>query len=288
MAGWRQSLFPAGRGTMGRMARKFWKMHGCGNDFILLPDGNAFAGGDAAFFAALCDRRRGIGADGVLALLPATRPDCAFRMQYRNADGGEASMCGNGARCVAFAAFALGLAPRAMAFETAAGVHEAEILSRDGNLAQVRVAFPTPGPVEQVLLPLSNGTACTVFAVDTGVPHAVCFLASPGELRACDAVSLGREIRSAPAFAPAGTNADFAAVSGNNAFAARTYERGVEDETLACGTGAVAIAAAAVAAGLADAAARISVEMPGGTLAVRLSPSTTLEGPACKVFGGTL
>ncbi|MBQ7252933.1 MAG: diaminopimelate epimerase [Kiritimatiellae bacterium] len=270
------------------MARTFWKMHGCGNDFILLPDGNAFAGEDGVFFAALCDRRRGIGADGVLAILPAARPDCAFRMQYRNADGGEAAMCGNGARCAAFAAFALGVAPRAMAFETAAGVHEAEILSREGNLAQVRVGFPSPGPVEQVLLPLANGTACTVFAVDTGVPHAVLFLDSPEAVRSCDAVSLGREIRSASAFAPAGTNADFAALSSKNVFTARTYERGVEDETLACGTGAVAIAAAAVAAGLAEAAEPVSVEMPGGTLAVRLVPSTTLEGPACKVFEGTL
>lgn len=273
---------------MGRMARTFWKMHGCGNDFILLPDGNAFAGEDDGFFAALCDRRRGIGADGVLALFPPTRPDCAFRMQYRNADGAEASMCGNGARCAAFAAFDLGLAPRAMAFETAAGVHRAEILSRNGNLARVRVAFPPPGAVERVTLPLSGGTERTAFAVDTGVPHAVLFLGSPEAVLACDVVSLGREIRSAPAFAPAGTNADFAALSGKNAFAARVYERGVEDETLACGTGAVAIAAAAFAAGLADALEPVAVAMPGGTLSVRLAPATTLEGPACKVFEGTL
>jgi len=270
------------------MERKFWKMHGCGNDFLLLPEAAGWEGADAADFASLCDRRRGVGADGVLSFLPARRADCAFRMRYLNSDGHPASMCGNGARCVSFAAFLLGLAPEKMRFETDAGVHEAEVLSVAGNTARVRVAFPPPGKISRVPFVLPNGTETTLFSLDTGVPHAVSFCASPDAVRALDLVSCGRAVRHAAAFAPEGTNADFAAKTGENAFLARTYERGVEDETLACGTGAVAIAQAAAAAGLADGNKPISVDMPGGTLSVALSPSTTLEGAACKVFEGVL
>jgi len=214
----------------------FAKMSGAGNDFILIDNRDGTIGTEAAELARrLCRRRLSLGADGLILIEQSPKADYAWR--FYNSDGSLAEMCGNGARCAARFAFRNGIAGPSMRFETIAGLIRAEI---QGNL--VSVGLTAPGPLEQdVVLDLSHGRVA-VDRIDTGVPHAVVFV---DDAAAVDAVRLGREIRLHPAFAPAGTNVDFAAVKAPGLLALRTYERGVEDETLACGTGAVATALAA-------------------------------------------
>lgn len=208
------------------MTVRFMKMHGAGNDFILVDDRAETMPTDRATLAALAARRTGIGCEGVILVQPSRVAD--FRMRFFNPDGGEAELCGNGARCVAAFARAVGAATGpSMRFETRAGEVRAEVV----DTATVKVWMPAPKD-------LRDGF------VNSGVPHAVVPVA---DLAAADVAGEGRRIRYSAAFAPAGTNVDFVAYSPPHGAAMRTYERGVEGESGACGTGAVAAAVVGVA-----------------------------------------
>ncbi|MBF0503771.1 MAG: diaminopimelate epimerase [Candidatus Omnitrophica bacterium] len=209
----------------------FVKMAGAGNDFIIIASRRNF---DYAEFAvAVCARQTGIGADGVLVLDRSATSD--YRMRIINADGTEAEMCGNGARCMA-AYIAANLKPAKSLFgmETMAG----EILAQaHGEVARVRLSNPKD------YRPHLNITVANqkleVHYIDTGVPHTVVFVDG---LQEVDANSLGALIRHHPRFAPRGTNVNFVEHTREGMVSVRTFERGVEKETLACGTGAVASA----------------------------------------------
>jgi diaminopimelate epimerase len=217
----------------------FFKMSGSGNDFILMDHREVpWQEWDLPEVARrLCRRRLSIGADGLILLMPAKAPRNDFSWRFLNADGSEAEMCGNGARCAARFAFMQGLAGRRMRFETLSGVIEAEV-----GEGSVRVRMGDPGGIRRDLTVLTRGDAYPLVFMDTGVPHAVSFVE---DVEGVDVAEVGRSIRHHEAFAPRGTNADFVQVVDRHTVKMRTYERGVEGETLACGTGAVASAVAA-------------------------------------------
>ena len=266
------------------MTLRFWKMNGAGNDFVMLDNRDLSLRLDRGQIAALCDRHRGVGADGVLMVEPATNgADC--KMRYYNADGGEAEMCGNGARC--FGRYVNKLhdgALKSIRFETLAGLISAEF---EGDQVRINMSAPHSLKLGQQLD--VAGESLTVHSVNTGVPHAVVFV---DDLDAVDVRRLGAGLRYHEAFAPKGTNANFVKAQPGGGIAIRTYERGVEDETLACGTGMVACAL--IQHELAAAASPVAVKVKGGdTLLVGFSePSphqyenVTLFGPADFVFEG--
>ena len=268
------------------MVLPFVKMHGAGNDFIVVSGIAARLAplADVPRMAALCARRTGVGSEGLIALLPPDDPSRAdARMLFLNPDGHPAEMCGNGARCAALLAHGLGFGEGGrVRLQTGAGVVDAEILDPAPARGRVRLTLaPPPEPARLRLLNLD------VLALDTGVPHAVVFVDNAAS---ADVDGLGRTLRRHEAFAPAGTNVDFAEVLGPGSLLLRTYERGVEAESGACGTGALAAAAAHVHEH-AGAAYPVAVRVSSGdTLEVGLSPDgrLTLAGPAREVFEGTV
>lgn len=209
----------------------FSKLNGSGNDFLLVDNRDGVMKGVSLprFAGKVCDRSRSIGADGMIFLERSRTAD--FRWKFFNADGSVAEMCGNGGRCAARYARARGIAGRSMAFETLAGRIRAEVT---GRRVKLQMTPPKGLAVDRTLTLL--GKRIRYSYLDTGVPHAVLFVPDVEEI---DLVGTGRGIRRHRAFAPRGTNVDFAQVEGG-AVLVRTYERGVEGETLACGTGAVA------------------------------------------------
>jgi diaminopimelate epimerase len=214
-------------------AIRFAKMACAGNDFILL---DRRAGGSEApspdWIARVCRGHFSVGADGLLLLGPAQ--EGRYGMRYFNADGSEAGMCGNGARCLARFAVLVGAVREGeeVAFHNAAGVYRAVV-----HGLRVRLHMPPPSGLETNLaLKLKAGERAADF-VHTGVPHVVFFTE---DLDAEPVLALGREVRHHPRFAPAGTNVNFCQVLDPHRVRVRTYERGVEDETLACGTGSAA------------------------------------------------
>ena len=271
----------------------FTKMNGAGNDFVLLDNRAGALTLDEAAIARLCDRHRGIGADGVL-LVEAVTADAGaeFRMRYHNADGGEAEMCGNGARCFArYAARLTGDGPReAMTFLTGAGPIRARF---DGELVHLDMSQPTGGE-ELGALPLDDGTTLSrAYFLNTGVPHVV---VPVDDVETVDVHPVGRAIRYHERFAPKGTNANFIEPYSMGEIILRTYERGVEGETLACGTGATA--SALVHAEMNDlvGAGSVAVRVRSGDVLrigfERLGPfafrHVTLGGPADFVFSGEI
>lgn len=264
----------------------FTKMNGAGNDFVLLDNRAGRAGLDPAAVARLCDRHRGVGADGVLAVEPAQGAGADFRMRYYNRDGGEAEMCGNGARCFArFAARLTGRALESIRFETPAGVIGAHF---EGERVRLAMSAPRDLRLRETLEALAR--RWTVHSVDTGVPHAVIFVDEPGEV---DVAALGAALRFHPHFAPRGTNVNFVGAAAPGRLILRTYERGVEAETLACGTGAVA--AGLIYSALHDLDGPVDVAVRGGedlrigfTRAGGDYQEVTLSGPADFVFTGEI
>lgn len=272
------------------MALEFTKMTGAGNDFILLDNRDGSLALGAGEIARLCDRHRGIGADGVLMVEPASGNggSADFRMRTFNADGGEAEMCGNGARC--FARFTRRLTRSGgdpIRFETPAGIIGARCR---GELVEIEMSAPTAfAPTIRLDV---NGHSLPVHFINTGVPHAVVFVT---DLESTDVRTIGAAIRRHPHFAPRGTNVNFVSITAHHTIAIRTYERGVEDETLACGTGVVACALIHHIESRAQ--SPISVRVRGGdTLTVAFQPlpipgefaGVTLTGPADFVFDGTI
>lgn len=262
----------------------FTKMNGAGNDFVMLDNRNGSIVLDGAQIARLCDRHRGIGADGLL-LVEKPEGNADWRMRYYNADGAEAEMCGNGARC--FARFVNRIAPvknNAVSFETPAGLITATL---QGD--QVSLGMSEPGPLSDGIELEASGQKLTVYSINTGVPHALVFV---DDLEGADVIRLGSALRLHHHFQPRGTNVNFVHQPGPQDLAIRTYERGVEGETLACGTGVVASALAAAALTGAESPVRVRVK-GGDTLSVsfrrkeNLFTHVTLTGPADFVFEGT-
>ena len=213
----------------------FTKMHGAGNDFVTIDNLDGRYAITPESVARLCDRHFGIGADGLLLLEKPDGDGLDARMVYYNADGSRGEMCGNGARCFTAFALARGLgSEKGLRFMTDAGLISAAA-------ANGRYTIQMTRPAETRLnfsLDLRNGPA-TVHHTDTGVPHVVRFVE---DVEQVDIRADGAELRFHPAFAPRGANANFARIEEDGTILLRTYERGVEDETLACGTGVTAVA----------------------------------------------
>jgi diaminopimelate epimerase len=263
---------------------RFTKMNGAGNDFVMIDNRSGEVRLSAEQISRICDRHRGVGADGVLLVEPA-RNGADFRMRYYNRDGGEAEMCGNGARCFARFAQRVAGARDEMSFETPAGVIGARL---EGE--QVRLMMSEPHDLRLGLKISAGGKVWPAHFINSGVPHVVIPVSKIAEL---DVNVAGEEIRKLEMFAPAGANVNFLEKRGAEKIAIRTYERGVESETLACGTGVVA--SALVFAATEKVRGPISVLVKGGSeLSVGFEregerfTKVTLTGPAEFVFEGTI
>ena len=267
------------------MLLEFTKMNGAGNDFILFDNR---AGGISLAreqVVRLCDRHRGIGADGVLLLVPCRSGKADWAWQFFNSDGSTGEMCGNGARCFArFVQRLIGVADR-LTFETEAGVITAQF---HGERVTVNLTKPVDMRLNQSI-PLSSG-GTTIHSLNTGVPHAVLYVPDADQAMVSQ---LGQEIRRHPHFSPRGTNVNFVQILGPNSIRVRTFERGVEGETLACGTGVTA--SALVSARVHKFNSPIQVKVQGGdTLEVSFRNAgddfddVRLAGPAEFVFDGQI
>lgn len=266
---------------------EFTKMSGAGNDFVVLDNRfYQFSGPElSAISRLICRRRHGIGADGVLALAEARSDECDYQMIYYNADGTEGTMCGNGARCIARYARSAGYGRRQVIIETASGAYRADVPPDEH--AAIRIWFERPARWQASfdLHAERPEFIADLYFLWPGTEHVVCFTDS---LRDIDVDVWGPLIRADRALMPAGANVNFVQVIGKNTLRVRTYEKGVEAETLACGTGAVASAAATRWSGRST-SEQIAVQMPGGTLHVGLQgDSVYLEGPAEAVYRGSI
>jgi diaminopimelate epimerase len=216
------------------MVLDFTKMNGAGNDFVLVDNRARKISLSREQVVRFCDRHRGVGADGVLLLVPSATGKADWAWEFYNSDGSTGEMCGNGARCFARFVQKLTGLKRGLTFETEAGVITA---SFQGEQVTVNLTPPHDLRLNQQIS-LSVGTA-TVHSINTGVPHAVLFVPDADKAMV---QQLGPEIRRHPHFGPKGTNVNFVQRLGPNEIRVRTFERGVEGETLACGTGVTASA----------------------------------------------
>ncbi|MCL2877571.1 MAG: diaminopimelate epimerase [Acidobacteria bacterium] len=241
----------------------FYKMTGTGNDFIVIDNRKRIIDADHChdFVRGICRHRVSVGADGVILIENDTEVD--FRWRFFNADGSEPKICGNGARCAARFAYLTGIVDRPrMSFRTGAGIIAAELLD-----TKVKVQMPAPTDMRRNLDVEIKGRSFALDFINTGVPHAVCFLKNEKELETVNVARLGRALRAHDTFRPEGTNVDFVFVENPQRLNARTYERGVEGETLACGTGAIASVLLAAVRGEAESPAEVRVRS-GETLTV--------------------
>lgn len=257
------------------MIINFSKYEGAGNDFIIIDNRtNYFDKSDHDLINKLCDRKFGIGGDGLMLLQDSGKYD--FEMIYYNSDGFEGSMCGNGGRCIAAFAYHREIIDTYGRFVAVDGEHEAVIISPE--FVKLRI-----GDVKRVEV------GDDFYFMDTGSPHYICFKEN---LESLDVYTEGRKIRYNERFKTQGTNVNFVELR-NNALFVRTYERGVEDETLACGTGITASAIAA-ALKLDIDQCEFNIKALGGDLKVSFNRNHSrfdniwLEGPAKKVFEGTI
>jgi diaminopimelate epimerase len=264
---------------------EFYKMSGSGNDFIIIDnlDLSLDVGDLSEFARKVCMRKFSVGADGLVVIEPSDSVD--FKWRFFNSDGSLAEMCGNAARCVARFVFMKGIAGQKMSWETIAGIISAEV-----NDDVVKAKLTDPSPVETEIKIDADGKYFIADSVDTGVPHAVVFV---DDLDNRDVYNDGRKIRYHEYFSPKGTNANFAAVIDQHNIKVRTYERGVEDETLACGTGMVASALAAAQRGLVESPVEV-LARSGETLRVYFENQNALwreiylEGRVKMVYQGLL
>lgn len=257
---------------------EFYKYHGTGNDFILIDNRQGFFVPAGNIVRSLCDRRFGIGADGLILMNGSGKTD--FTMVYFNSDGKESTLCGNGGRCLAAFARKLGFPGLSYTFEAIDGAHRATILQEmhDTTLVELKM--------NDIELPAAHSTDGII---DTGSPHLVRFV---NDLDHQDIVSQGREIRNSEPFRKHGINVNFIELRGD-AVSIRTYERGVENETLSCGTGVVA-SALAVTARHPSFRSPVRLKTAGGELTVRFKVKNNLyydiwlEGPASFVYRGEI
>lgn len=263
------------------MQTPFAKYEGAGNDFILLDARDTATEPDSNLVAKLCDRHFGIGADGVMTLRRSDAFDCSMR--YYNADGSEGEMCGNGARCFALFARHLGIGGETLRFDALDGPHTARFLATDRFRATVEL-----GMTDVEGITAGEGW----WFLNTGVPHYIEFT---DDLARVDVVGRGRAIRCDASRFPAGTNVNFVQTAGDGRLSVRTYERGVEAETLACGTGATAAALVANYV-VQPSVQRFEIAVPGGKLTVAFERTAAtplyrrirLSGEARRVFCGTI
>jgi diaminopimelate epimerase len=252
----------------------FNKYQGAGNDFIIIDNRKGIINpGDVNLINRLCDRRFGIGADGLILVSEAGNGD--FEMKYFNSDGRIGSMCGNGGRCVAHYSRKSGIAGNKQKFLAFDGLHEASV---DNDIVRLQMANVNDYKI------INNN-----YFINTGSPHYVVFTEGVEKM---DVFSEGKKLRWAPEFAPGGTNVNFAEII-DNTLCLRTFERGVEDETLACGTGITASAIASVLSGR-FVSAPVNVRARGGNLKVEFDvrdgkvTNIWLTGPATFVFEGEI
>ena len=267
------------------MAIQFTKMSGSGNDFVIIdnrvpvmPNENK-----REFARKVCEPKSSVGADGVIFIENSEVAD--FKWDFYNNDGSSAEMCGNGGRCAERYAYENKIAPSNLSFETTAGIITAEV---SGSTVKVKLTKPVDF-LQNIDIEV-NGVSYNVDSLNTGVPHAIIYAE---DLEAVDIQAVGRAVRFHPKFAPAGTNVDWVQKKNGNSLRIRTYERGIEAETLACGTGAVA--SALLASYRNQVKPPVEVETRGGDiLKIDFKPSDKmiedvyLEGPAKITFDGTL
>ncbi len=272
------------------MKLKFYKYHGAGNDFIIIENLHKEIKEEekSSLARKLCHRRFGIGGDGLILVEPSSNAD--IKMRIFNPDGSEAEMCGNGIRCLAKHASNFLLENKKLIkIETLAGVKEVEITENHGKISYVRVAMGKPKFERRNIPALGEGRllkekleGLEINAVNTGVPHVVIFVE---EVEKVDVETLGRKIRYSKLF-PQGTNVNFVQKLKENEFKIRTYERGVEKETLACGTGICASAVIATTLGIAREDKPLLFHARGGDVYVELKEEIYMIGPAEFVFWG--
>jgi diaminopimelate epimerase len=269
----------------------FMKLSGSGNDFILVDNRKHLIDGDraGALAAKICTHRMSVGGDGLILIEPSRKAD--FRWRLFNADGSEAEFSGNGARCAARFAYLRRIAPKRMRFETLAGLIEAEVISGGKSGEQsVKVRFPEPRGLKLNLKVSVGGTERVSHFLDTGVPHCVYLVDDPD---AVDVVGIGRPTRHHSLFRPAGTNVNFIKILDPHRIRIRTYERGVEDETLACGTGSIASALIASLVSKVESPVTL-IPQSGRELIVHFNSRDTsftdvyLEGDARAVYDGRM
>ena len=252
----------------------FYKYQGTGNDFVMIDDRAAqFDITNKTLVARLCDRKFGVGADGLILI--RNHPKADFEMVYFNSDGGLASLCGNGSRCAVHFANFLGMIDEKTTFQTVEGPLEAYIL-----YGLIHLRMPDVGKIT---------VADDHYLIDTGSPHYISFV---DEIDDYDVYGQGRKIRYSEPFAKEGTNVNFVKPLSDSEIYVRTYERGVEDETLSCGTG---VTASAIAFSLKNAKSPVNIKTPGGDLQIsfrKLSEHSFTDiyliGPAQQVFEGTI
>lgn len=254
---------------------KFVKYHGTGNDFILIDNRSQVFCADQALISRLCDRHFGVGADGLILIEESNSPTEDFKMVYFNADGKKGTMCGNGGRCAVKFAQSLGMIAQKTVFLAPDGIHEALLKEEEVSLKMTDV--------------LSYHKEQQHYLINTGSPHYIQFVEDTEQI---NVLEKGKKIRYSPTFQPDGINVNFVEWR-EPLHKIRTYERGVEAETLSCGTGTVA-AAIAIAIEKGTSQSPISMKTLGGTLKVSFKNNGKafteiwLSGPAQEVFTGTL
>ncbi|MCS7280144.1 MAG: diaminopimelate epimerase [Desulfobacterota bacterium] len=260
---------------------KFYKMTACGNDFIIIDNRESVIEKNfenvTEFVKNICRRNLSVGADGVILVEKSNVADFGWR--FFNSDGSEAEMCGNGGRCVARFAYEMGIASNVMRFETKSGIIRAEVSGK-----RVKIELTEPHSLKLDYEISLNDREIFISSVNTGVPHVVLVYEN---IESAPVSELGREIRFHSAFSPGGTNVNFVKVLNSGEIMVRTYERGVEGETYACGTGAVA---SAVVLNKKDMVGdEVNVITRGGEiLKVYLRDGVFLEGEVRFVFEGRL
>jgi diaminopimelate epimerase len=234
----------------------FMKMSGSGNDFILIDHRKPVMDEEhmKEFAGKVCQRRISVGADGLILIEQSEKAD--FKWRFFNADGSEAEMCGNGGRCAARFAWLKGIAGPSLTFETLAGILSAQV---NGKRVKLELTKPYGLKLDETIQ--IEGQELKISSINTGVPHAVLFW---DDFEGLEIIRLGRAIRYHPHFAPSGANANFIRLENESLLSIRTYERGVEDETLACGTGTVASALIAAFKGLVK--SPVSIKTHGGEI----------------------
>jgi diaminopimelate epimerase len=263
---------------------RFTKMNGAGNDFVMIDNRTGDVRLQPEQIVRICDRHRGVGADGIL-LLEKGSNGADFRMRYYNRDGGEAEMCGNGARCFARYANKIANAPATISFQTLAGLIRGEL---HGELVTLQMSEPKDLQLGIDLT--ANGAKEHAHFINSGVPHVVVPVAKVEDV---DVRGRGRAMRRHERFSPAGANVNFIEKTGPKKILVRTYERGVEDETLACGTGVVASALIFAASEKVEGPIGVTVRS-GSELSVDFKragdkfTNVTLTGPAEFAFEGTI
>ena len=266
---------------------KFTKMHGAGNDFVIINMAEEKIAHDSIPELArkLCHRRMGISADGIM-LVDKAEKDGDYKMLFFNADGSMGEMCGNGARCIARYGYEHGLAGETQRIETTAGLVIGERISE--TLYKVRLNDPSVIDLHRN----AEGIDCAYIELgNPGIPHAVVLMDNWDEISANELRELGRRLRFSPAF-PKGANVSFVKLTDKDSVKAVTFERGVEDFTLACGTGCGSIVSALTLLGLVS-GENVKINMPGGDLFVTVKAEPCgwahnifLTGPTCVVFEG--